>query len=87
MSEDEPDTEEEDGPKGKIGGEDAWEIEEIIGERYEQKGKRKRRIKYYQVKWKGDYPPDWLHCSRIRAPDLIEKWKEKKEKNESQKEV
>ena len=91
--EDEPNTEEEeDAPQGQIGGEDAWELEEIVGEEYRmtkggRKGAKKRKTKYYQVKWKGDYPLDWLHCSRIRAPDLLAKWKKKKLEKEKKKEV
>ena len=87
-SEDEPNVEEEkDEPDGKIGGEDAWELEEIVGEEYRmakggKKGAKKKKTKYYQVKWKGDYPLDWLHCSRIRAPELLAKWKKKKEEAE-----
>ena len=75
---------EENQPQGIIGGEQAWEIEKIVAEKYE-KGKKNKKIKYYQVKWKGDYPLDWLHCSRVRAPDLVQEWKEKKEEREKAK--
>ena len=60
-------------PVGQIGRQQAWEIEEIIGEKETQgRGGRKGR-KYYLVKWKGDFENDWLHCASVRAPDLIEK--------------
>ena len=65
-------------PKGTINGEAAWEIEDIIGEKYE-KGKGRRKVKYYKVKWKGYDEPDWLHCSRVRAPELVANWKRKKD--------
>ena len=66
------------GPQGTIDGREAWVIEEIVDEKYESKTRRGRKQKYYQVKWKGDYPLDWLHCSRVRAPELIQQWREKK---------
>ena len=75
----------EDKPQGTIDGQEAWEIEDIVGEEY-RKGKKGKRIKFYQVKWKGDYPLDWLHCSRLRAPDLREKWEAKKKAKQKEEE-
>ncbi len=65
-----------DQPDGKIGKEEAWEIEAIVGEK--MLGKR-RNQRHYEVKWKGNYPNDWLHYRRVRAPEVIEAWKKKKE--------
>ena len=73
-------------PDGVIGGDDAWEIEEIVAEKIEKKG-RGRGSKYYQVKWKGDFPLDWLHCSRVRAPEIVRQWNEKKRELEAAKPV
>jgi hypothetical protein len=65
------------------GGQDAFEIEDIVAQKY-VKGRKGKRIKYYQVKWKGDYPLDWLHCSRVRAPDIVREWNEKMKIKEEQ---
>ena len=68
-------------PVGQIGRQQAWEIEEIIGEKtHRGKGKHKGK-KFYLVKWKGFGEEDnaWLHCASVRAPDLVAKWNGKRD--------
>jgi hypothetical protein len=56
-------------PGGKIGDEDAYEIEKIVAMRMNKK--TKRRFKEYQIKWKGDWPLEWVPESSIQAPELV----------------
>jgi len=74
-----------DAPDDQVGQQDAWEIVEILGERSRKKGKRK--VKQYKVQWKGDYPPEWLHYSKVRAPELIAAWEAKNNQPEAQVEL
>ena len=70
-------------PQNVIGNQPAFEIEKITDEKL-IKGKKGKKSKYYQVKWKGDYPElDWIHCAQVRAPDLVREWKQEKAKLDS----
>ena len=75
--------EETEAAQNVIGNQPAFEIEKITGEKL-IKGKRGKKSKFYQVKWKGDYPDlDWIHCSQVRAPDLVRNYKQEKTKLDS----
>ena len=64
-------------PGGKIGEEDAYDIEKIVSHRWNTRTRRKFRE--YQIKWEGDWPLDWVPESSIRAPELItDYWNSKK---------
>jgi hypothetical protein len=64
-------------PGGKIGDEDAYEIESIIDDRWNKRTRRKFRE--YKVKWAGDWPLEWIPASSIHAPELVaEYWRNKK---------
>jgi hypothetical protein len=69
-------TEEWDAPAGEIDGEAAWEIVEILAERMRKKGNKK--VRQYKVKWAGNFPAEWLHCARVKAPELKLAWEAKK---------
>ena len=74
MFEPEPEYESAD---GDIDGEDAWEVVEIVDERRKKRGKR--HYVQYKVVWKGDYPDEWIYKSRLKAPDVVKAWTEKKQ--------
>jgi transposase InsO family protein len=64
-------------PGGKIGDDDAYEIETIVDDRWNTRTRRKFRE--YKVKWIGDWPVEWIPASSIRAPTLVtEYWRNKK---------
>ena len=61
----------------KVGNEDAWEVEEIIGERMRKR--KGRRYKEYRVKWKGDWDPTWEHYNSLaESPEVKAAWERKK---------
>ena len=61
----------------QVNGEDAWEVEEIIGERMRKK--KGRRYREYHVKWKGEWEPTWEHHSSLaKSPDIKAAWEKKK---------
>ena len=63
-------------PDGKVGQQDAWEIEEILDQKYRRRGQTRQKM--YLVRWKGDHPDDWLHYSHLRgAPDVVKAWQNK----------
>ena len=67
-------------PDGNIDGQDAYEIEAIVAERSRRvKGRKK---KFYQVKWKGQWPPDqqhqWVPAAQVRAPSVVAEWKQQR---------
>ena len=58
-------------------GQDAWEVDEIIGERMRKK--KGRRFREYRVKWKGEWEPTWEHHSSLaKSPMVKEAWEKKK---------
>ena len=62
-------------PDGKIGDKDGFEIEEILDQRTRKKNNRKQKI--YLVRWKGNWPTEWIPARSMSAKDLIAKYEKK----------
>lgn len=56
-------------PDGKVGNVNAYAVEKILDHKI-KKNKAGRKMKYYLVKWEGDWPEDWRPASQIDN-DLI----------------
>ena len=88
LEEEEQYEEEYEDPDGDISGEPAWEIEEILAEKRHKKAPKKgwKAGVYYKVKWKDCDEPDWRHAKELDAPDVVQRWEDKKKAKDGSKE-
>ena len=63
-------------PDGLIGAKAGYEVVEILNHRTRRKNKRKRTE--YLVRWKGDWPDEWISSRALSARELIKAYEEKK---------